>query len=209
MVRSALLVLLLLVSAAHVKADDAADLIAAAQNGDVSAVRRLLDKGVDVNTRSAYQATALSFAAEKGHVEIVRVLLERGADVTVRDTFYHASPLTWAVMRNKPDVATLLIAHGAPEGAEVLPLAVSQGRLDLGRSSSKRRSPGRKHSTAPGRWPPRAARATSPNCSLRLAPNPAPPLRLPFRNRRFSNTPARTRTRKSACRSRSGRSTGG
>src|SRR6186713_3305361 len=75
------------------KADALSD---AARKGDAAAVKKLLDEGVDVNTKFRYDRTALSFAADRGHVDVVKVLLDRGADVTIKDTFYNATALTWA-----------------------------------------------------------------------------------------------------------------
>src|SRR5437588_6754931 len=80
------------------------DLLAAAGKGDAAAVKALLAKGADVNARNAYGATALSFAADKGHLEVVKLLLQHKADVNAKDTFYKASPLDWAVMRNHADI---------------------------------------------------------------------------------------------------------
>ena len=90
----------------------------AARKGDAAAVTKLLDEGVDVNTRFRYDRTALSFAADRGHVEVVKVLLAHKADVTIKDTFYSAIALTWAIspaMERKPahtDVVRLLLEHG-------------------------------------------------------------------------------------------------
>ena len=55
----------------------------AARKGDAAAVKKLLDEGVDVNTRFRYNATALFYACDHGHVEAVKVLLDRGADMAV------------------------------------------------------------------------------------------------------------------------------
>ena len=100
-------------------ASDKRDLLSdAARKGDAAAVKKLLDDGVDVNTKFRYDRTAISFAADRGHVEVVKVLLDRGADVTIKDTFYGATALTWAVspaMDRKPqhtEVVQLLLAHG-------------------------------------------------------------------------------------------------
>ena len=64
------------------------EFFAAARRGDVAAVKALLDKGVDVNAKTHYGATALSYACDKGHTEVVRLLLDRGADPNSKDTFY-------------------------------------------------------------------------------------------------------------------------
>jgi ankyrin repeat protein len=95
--------------------------------------KKLLDEGVDVNTKFRYDRTALSFAADRGHVDVVKVLLERGADVTMKDTFYNATALTWAVspaMDRKPqhtDVVRLLLEHGG-FSAEALKAALRRRR---------------------------------------------------------------------------------
>src|SRR6476619_8143328 len=69
----------------------------AARKGDAAVVKKLLDEGVDVNTKFRYGATALSYACDRGHLDVVKLLLDRGADANVKDTFYGATPLTWAV----------------------------------------------------------------------------------------------------------------
>jgi hypothetical protein len=90
----------------------------AARRGDAARVKQLLDEGVDVNTKFRYNRTALSFAADRGHADVVKLLIERGADVNAKDTFYNATPLTWAVnpaMERKPqhvEVVRLLLAKG-------------------------------------------------------------------------------------------------
>src|SRR3954464_2134550 len=68
----------------------------AARKGDAAAVKKLLDEGVDVNTKFRYDATALFYACDHGHVEVVKVLLDRGADMSVKDTFYGFTPLMLA-----------------------------------------------------------------------------------------------------------------
>jgi ankyrin repeat protein len=107
------------VSAQPPASSDKADaLSAAARKGDVAAVKKLLDEGVDVNTKFRYNATALAFAADRGHVEVVKLLIERGADLNAKDTFYNATPLTWTInpaMGRKPqhvEVLRLLLAKG-------------------------------------------------------------------------------------------------
>lgn len=88
-------------------------LVSAAQAGDIETVTRLLDEGVDVNSKTRYGATALSFAAERGNLELVKLLVERGADVNVQDSFYNARPLTWATMGKHEEVVEFLKEKGA------------------------------------------------------------------------------------------------
>jgi hypothetical protein len=92
----------------------------AARKGDAAAVKKLLDEGVDVNTKYRYNATALFYACDAGHVDVVKVLLDHGADMSVKDTFYGFTPLMLAVnpARKKTpahtEIAKLLVAKGAP-----------------------------------------------------------------------------------------------
>lgn len=106
--------------------DKAEALSEAVRRGDVAAVKRLLDEGVDVNTKFRYGATALSYAADRGDVELVKLLLDRGAEVNVRDRFYNATPLTWAVTpamsrrAQHAEVVKYLLQHGAEGKDEAL-----------------------------------------------------------------------------------------
>src|SRR5688500_19372047 len=78
----------------------------AARKGDAATVKKLLDEGVDVNTKFRYGATALFYAADHGHLEVVRVLLDKGADMSVKDTFYGFTPLALATgpaQKKKPE----------------------------------------------------------------------------------------------------------
>ena len=104
---------------------------AAVRKGDLAAVKQLLDSGVDVNTKFRYDATAISFASDRGYAEIVKLLIERGADVNVKDTFYNATPLTWAAgpaqarTPGHAEVVRLLLKAGATGNAAALSAAVS------------------------------------------------------------------------------------
>jgi ankyrin repeat protein len=117
-----ILALLLPLSASAQSAGE--ELLAAARKGDIERVRALLDGGVDVNSKSRYGATALSFACDRGNVEMVRLLIERGADVNIRDTFYNADPATWAAMKGFAEIVGLLLDKGASGRDQILLMAV-------------------------------------------------------------------------------------
>jgi putative CocE/NonD family hydrolase len=110
------------------------ELLTAAGKGDAAAVKALLGRGADVNSRNAYGATALSLAADKGHLEVVKSLLERGADPDVKDTFYKASPLDWAVSHAHPEIVKALLAAGAEGADNALQSAAALGKVDLVRA---------------------------------------------------------------------------
>ncbi len=120
-----------LLGQASAPSDKAEALWEAARKGDAAMVKKLLDEGVDVNTKYRYGTTALSYACDRGHLEVVKLLLKRGADVNVKDTFYHATPLDWAAspaMGRKPqhaEIVGLLLKHGAQGKEDALMEAVS------------------------------------------------------------------------------------
>ena len=127
-------VLAVMQSPALTKADQLQE---AARKGDAAAVERLLDEGVDVNTKFRYGATALFYACDHGHIEVVKVLLDKGADLTIKDTFYGFTPLMLAVspaQKRKPEhteIAMLLIAKGSPGKEEALSGAIEEGDASL------------------------------------------------------------------------------
>src|SRR5262245_14729862 len=102
------LIITVLLVAAPVRAFADEVLFAAARKGDVAAVRERLAAEADVNAKTPYGATALSFASEKGHLEIVRELLKAKADPNVKDTFYQATPMTWALSKNHTAIVIAL-----------------------------------------------------------------------------------------------------
>lgn len=119
---------------APTKADQLQD---AARKGDAATVKKLLDEGVDVNTKFRYGATALFYACDHGHVDVVKVLLDKGADLTMKDTFYGFTPLMLAVspaQKRRPEhteIAKLLIAKGSPGKEAALSGAIEEGDASL------------------------------------------------------------------------------
>lgn len=111
----------------------------AARKGDAAAITQLLDQGVDVNTRFRYGATALSYASDRGHLAIVKMLLARGANPNVKDTFYGATPLSWAsspAQGRKPEhveIVRLLLEAGAQGQGDALMAAIGAGDEPMAR----------------------------------------------------------------------------
>ena len=109
----------------------AEELWAATRAGDVARVTAALDKGADVNAKTRYGATALSFAADRGNLELVRLLLARGANVNAQDTFYQMRAIDMAMINNHAAVVTLLLERGSQGAPAVLAQAVQRGSVPI------------------------------------------------------------------------------
>lgn len=80
---------------------DAEVLRQAASEGNLQKVKELLDRGVDVNTRSESGVTPLMLACAEGQIDVVKLLLARGADVNVKDNSGRTA-LRWADLVRLP-----------------------------------------------------------------------------------------------------------
>lgn len=113
-----------------------ADLPAAAEAGDVAAVRRLLDLGLSVDAVDARGCTAALRAAGAGHADVLGLLVTRGADLR-RPADSGATPLSAAVSTRRGAIVEALLAAGAPleqrlpGGISVLMLACALGLPDM------------------------------------------------------------------------------
>lgn len=92
------------------------ELIQQAQAGNLVAVGKLLNKGVNANARDGNDYTALYFAAYKGHREVVQLLLDKGADANAAGNTKY-TPLHGAAMGGHKDIVELLILNGADVNA--------------------------------------------------------------------------------------------
>jgi uncharacterized protein len=90
------------------------EFLAAAARGDSKTVVSLLERGVNVNARSADNRTALTSAAFADHVPVARALIEAGADPDLQDTQRNNAflvtgetgsvPMLREVLRANPDL---------------------------------------------------------------------------------------------------------
>jgi ankyrin repeat protein len=97
-------------------ADDtpAGALRAAAYNGNLVTVRKLLDEAVDPNVCDQWGRTALSLAAKQGHIQVVKALLAGGAWVDPHEDYdTHETPLAAAAENGHAPIVEILIAAGA------------------------------------------------------------------------------------------------
>ena len=84
----------------------------AAFKGDLSQVKRLIAKGVDVNTIQNDGATALMLAVNKGRGSIIQILLAKGADVNAK-TNKGWTALVAAKKMRREKIVQMLIKAGA------------------------------------------------------------------------------------------------
>ena len=120
-----------------------AKLLSAVWRSDVSAVRKLIKSGADVNVNTGKGNTPLMLAVTQGNSEIMRMLLEAGADANAKDS-YGAPILKWAISWSpltKPhadeNAVRLLLEFGADVNAtdkdKVTPLMIAAllGRTEV------------------------------------------------------------------------------
>jgi ankyrin repeat protein len=89
----------------------ATPLMNAAAFGSVETIRLLLDKGADVNARSASNATALMWAA--ADLEKVRLLVDKGADVNAVSELGHTPLILAAMSGHSSEIVRLLLSRHA------------------------------------------------------------------------------------------------
>lgn len=81
--------------------------------GNVKEVKRLISRGVDVNTTNRYGVTPLMVASLCNWPEVVRLLLDEGADTEMREGFFGCTALMFACMSGGWDSVQILLDHGA------------------------------------------------------------------------------------------------
>lgn len=89
-----------------------AQLLAAAEAGDVAAVERLLAEQVGTEVHDPCHWTPLMKAAAQGHIAVAQRLLAAGADVAAADRGDYTS-LLLAAGNGHTAMVELLLAHGA------------------------------------------------------------------------------------------------
>ena len=93
----------------------AENIFAAAEVGDLDAIKKHLEGGADVNAANKQGYTALHIAVRRGQKEAVALLLEKGAKVNAQRK--GKTPLDFA--GKKEEIAALLLEKGAKTGKEL------------------------------------------------------------------------------------------
>jgi ankyrin repeat protein len=93
-------------------ASDAPDSLGlVARVGDLDALTRMIDEGVDINGRNDGGMTALHIAAAAGKFNLVRALLAAGADPSLESDVAE-SPLSTAARAGQTEAVSALLEHG-------------------------------------------------------------------------------------------------
>ncbi|KAJ7263920.1 ankyrin repeat-containing domain protein [Mycena rebaudengoi] len=96
------------------------------EEGYIEGVRRLLQKGVDINIQDE-EGSALQVASGHGHTEIVRLLLGNAAEVNAKSG-KRGTALQVACAEDHTDIVRLLLASGTDRTLEV---ASSKGHIEI------------------------------------------------------------------------------
>lgn len=104
-------------------------------------VKAAIAAGVDINSTNDYGATALHFAADRANKQIVEILLDAGADPLIEDSFYNATPLTWAQQKGKQELVLLMLARVGDKVDPYLLRAVETGQVSFVQSILKTTEP--------------------------------------------------------------------
>jgi uncharacterized protein len=94
-----------------------AEVADATMKGDLTALKALLARQVDVNAAQGDGMTALHWAARRNNTEAATMLLEAGADVKAVTRIGRYTPLHLAAQEGAEGVMRLLLGRGAEPGA--------------------------------------------------------------------------------------------
>lgn len=99
--------------------NDTRHIMSAACSNNLQRLVKLVEGGVDVNTKTFSNTTVLMHASMFGHLETVKYLVEHGADLNAKDNL-GATALIYAAIDGHVDVVKYLIKQGADLNAKDL-----------------------------------------------------------------------------------------
>lgn len=94
-------------------------LYSAAENGQLDAVKYLIEHGAHVNTSTHYGETPLHAAARNGNADIINYLLDHGAQIN-KTTSWKMTPLHIAASKGQTAAVQTLVNRGANVNAKEL-----------------------------------------------------------------------------------------
>jgi ankyrin repeat protein len=83
--------------AARLRDQDRRQLVHAARNNDLTAVRLMLTIGLPVEATGQHQATPLHWAAFHGNAEMIEIILRKNPPLELTDADFQGTPLRWAI----------------------------------------------------------------------------------------------------------------
>lgn len=94
------------------------DIIHAWEMGWHEEARRLLQQSPSLANRQVgrWGMTALHEASARNDIELARLALSAHPDLTLRDRQYNGTPLNWAEILHRPEIATLIRQQGTTSG---------------------------------------------------------------------------------------------
>ncbi len=105
----------------------ARSLLCAAQNGNVTIVKLLLEAGVTSNTRDLRHGwTALHFAAYNGHEELIPLLMSKGTDPCTQSRHSFSTALHFAVKKKYISLCKALLQGVATQAVQSLHTCIEE-----------------------------------------------------------------------------------
>ncbi|MCZ7391921.1 MAG: ankyrin repeat domain-containing protein [Candidatus Methanoperedens sp.] len=96
-----------------------AELLEAAQSGNLNKVQKLIEKGANIEARDRNEQTPLMLSLYKTNVEVAKYLIQQGAKINVRNDT-GITPLMFAAVGLLPEIVQILLSKGADVNAECM-----------------------------------------------------------------------------------------
>lgn len=118
------------------KGQKATVFLTAASKGQLDVIDKMIAEGIDINTKSVSDDTALSLAVLGGHQDAIDWLIKHGADINNKNA-NGMTPLLLASQNGHKEIAELLIASGADvnavnkAGETALKVSQQNGRQEI------------------------------------------------------------------------------